>query len=83
MATAELAAAGRKVLLLGQEPESNLGGQAFWSFGGLFFVDSEEQRLMGAPQRPHPQDPRRPPGRPLRPRPGRLRTPDQRPVRGR
>jgi predicted oxidoreductase len=47
VATAELAAAGRKVLLLDQEPESNLGGQAFWSFGGLFFVDSEEQRLMG------------------------------------
>jgi predicted oxidoreductase len=33
VATAELAAAGRKVLLLDQEPESNLGGQAFWSFG--------------------------------------------------
>ncbi|WP_063726876.1 FAD-binding dehydrogenase [Streptomyces sp. RTd22] len=47
VATAELAAAGRKVLLLDQEPESNVGGQAFWSFGGLFFVDSEEQRLMG------------------------------------
>ncbi|MEU0806524.1 FAD-binding dehydrogenase [Streptomyces sp. NPDC005970] len=47
VATAELAAAGRKVLLLDQEPESNLGGQAFWSFGGLFFVDSDEQRLMG------------------------------------
>ncbi|RNG26418.1 FAD-binding dehydrogenase [Streptomyces botrytidirepellens] len=47
VATAELAAAGRTVLLLDQEPESNVGGQAFWSFGGLFFVDSEEQRLMG------------------------------------
>ncbi|MER6694074.1 FAD-binding dehydrogenase [Streptomyces minutiscleroticus] len=47
VATAELAAAGRKVLLLDQENEANLGGQAFWSFGGLFFVDSEEQRLMG------------------------------------
>ncbi|ANB04433.1 FAD-binding dehydrogenase [Streptomyces ambofaciens] len=47
VATAELAAAGRKVLLLDQEPEASLGGQAFWSFGGLFFVDSEEQRLMG------------------------------------
>ncbi|MFD7479554.1 FAD-binding dehydrogenase [Streptomyces sp. NPDC059837] len=40
-------AAGRKVLLLDQEPESNLGGQAFWSFGGLFLIDSDEQRLMG------------------------------------
>ncbi|MBG0857018.1 FAD-binding dehydrogenase [Streptomyces spinoverrucosus] len=47
VATAELAAAGRKVLLLDQEPEASLGGQAFWSFGGLFFVDSHEQRLMG------------------------------------
>ncbi|MEU8587690.1 FAD-binding dehydrogenase [Streptomyces sp. NPDC048664] len=47
VATAELAAAGRKVLLLDQEPEASLGGQAFWSFGGLFMVDSAEQRLMG------------------------------------
>ncbi|MDO0910408.1 FAD-binding protein [Streptomyces sp. DT2A-34] len=47
VATAELAAAGRKVLLLDQEPEAGLGGQAFWSFGGLFFVDSGEQRVMG------------------------------------
>jgi hypothetical protein len=46
-ATAELTAAGRRVLLLDQEPESNLGGQAFWSFGGLFLVDSFEQRRMG------------------------------------
>jgi predicted oxidoreductase len=47
VATAELVAAGRKVLLLDQENEANLGGQAHWSFGGLFFVDSDEQRLMG------------------------------------
>jgi len=47
VATAELARAGRRVLLLDQEPESNLGGQAFWSFGGLFLVDSPEQRRMG------------------------------------
>ena len=46
-ATAELARAGRRVLLLDQEPESNLGGQAFWSFGGLFLVASPEQRRMG------------------------------------
>jgi len=45
--TAELADSGRKVLLLDQEPEPNLGGQAFWSFGGLFLVDSPEQRRMG------------------------------------
>ena len=47
VATAELAAAGRRVLVLDQEPESNLGGQAHWSFGGLFLVDSPEQRRMG------------------------------------
>jgi len=45
-ATAELADAGRKVLLLDQEPEASLGGQAFWSFGGLMFVDSPEQRRL-------------------------------------
>lgn len=45
-ATAELAEAGRKVILLDQEPEQSLGGQAHWSFGGLFFVDSPEQRRM-------------------------------------
>lgn len=47
VATAELADAGRRVLLLDQEPEASLGGQAFWSFGGLFLVDSPEQRRMG------------------------------------
>jgi predicted oxidoreductase len=47
VATAELADAGRRVILLEQEPEASLGGQAFWSFGGLFLVDSPEQRRMG------------------------------------
>lgn len=46
VATAELADAGRKVILLDQEPEQSLGGQAFWSFGGLMLVDSPEQRRM-------------------------------------
>ena len=46
-ATAELADAGRKVLLLDQEPEQSLGGQAFWSLGGLFMVGTAEQRRMG------------------------------------
>jgi len=46
VATSELADAGKRVLLLDQEPEASLGGQAFWSFGGLFFVDSPEQRRM-------------------------------------
>jgi hypothetical protein len=44
--TCELLDAGRKVILIDQEPWQNLGGQAFWSFGGLFFVDSPEQRRM-------------------------------------
>lgn len=47
VATAELADAGKKVLLLDQEPETSLGGQAWWSFGGLFLIDSPEQRRMG------------------------------------
>ncbi|WP_329016460.1 FAD-binding dehydrogenase [Streptomyces sp. NBC_00690] len=46
VATAELVAAGRKVILLDQEPEQSIGGQAHWSFGGLFLVDSPEQRRM-------------------------------------
>src|SRR6478735_7605926 len=46
VAAAELADAGRRVVLLDQEPEGSLGGQAFWSLGGLFLVDSPEQRRM-------------------------------------
>lgn len=47
VATAELVEAGKKVILLDQEPESSLGGQAWWSFGGLFLVDTPEQRRLG------------------------------------
>jgi uncharacterized protein len=47
VATAELAAAGRRVIVVEQEPAVSLGGQAFWSFGGLFLVNSPEQRRMG------------------------------------
>lgn len=47
VATAELVAAGRRVTLLDAEPAASLGGQAFWSFGGLFLVDSPEQRRLG------------------------------------
>lgn len=47
VAAAEVADAGRSVLLLDQEGEQNIGGQAFWSFGGLFFIDSPEQRRLG------------------------------------
>ncbi|MFF3752759.1 FAD-binding dehydrogenase [Streptomyces sp. NPDC002018] len=46
VATAELVDAGRSVLVLDQEPEQSLGGQAHWSFGGLFLVDSPEQRRL-------------------------------------
>ncbi|MEI3612317.1 FAD-binding dehydrogenase [Pseudogracilibacillus sp. SO30301A] len=47
VATTEIAQNGKKVLLLDQEGEQSLGGQAWWSFGGLFLVDSPEQRRMG------------------------------------
>jgi predicted oxidoreductase len=46
-AAAELVRLGKTVTLLEQESEQSLGGQAFWSFGGLFLVDSPEQRRMG------------------------------------
>ncbi|MCP2030623.1 putative oxidoreductase [Okibacterium sp. HSC-33S16] len=47
VAAAELSDADRQVLLVDQEPEASLGGQAWWSFGGLFLVDTPEQRRMG------------------------------------
>lgn len=47
VAAAELIDAGKRVILVEQEPETNLGGQAHWSFGGLFLVDSPEQRRLG------------------------------------
>lgn len=47
VAACELAERGKQVLLVDQENAANLGGQAFWSFGGLFLVDSPEQRRLG------------------------------------
>lgn len=47
VAACEVVDAGRKVIVLDQEPEQSLGGQAFWSLGGLFLVDSPEQRRLG------------------------------------
>lgn len=47
VAAAEIADAGKSVLIVDQEAEQNLGGQAFWSLGGLFLVDSPEQRHLG------------------------------------
>jgi predicted oxidoreductase len=42
VAACELADAGKHVVILEQEGEQSLGGQAFWSLGGLFFVDSPD-----------------------------------------
>ena len=47
VAACELLERGRRVLIVDQENAANLGGQAYWSFGGLFFVDSPEQRRLG------------------------------------
>ena len=47
VAACELVERGRRVLIVDQENATNIGGQAFWSFGGLFFVDSPEQRRLG------------------------------------
>ncbi|WEG10293.1 FAD-binding dehydrogenase [Microbacterium horticulturae] len=47
VAAGEAAAAGKRVIIVDQEPRTNLGGQAWWSFGGLFFIDSPEQRRFG------------------------------------
>lgn len=47
VAAVEIAAAGKHVTVLDQEPEQSLGGQAHWSLGGLLFIDSPEQRRLG------------------------------------
>ncbi|MFT4396754.1 FAD-binding dehydrogenase [Gordonia lacunae] len=47
VAATELAEAGKRVLIVDQEPQQSLGGQAFWSLGGLFMVGTPEQRRMG------------------------------------
>jgi predicted oxidoreductase len=47
VATHELTSRGKKVAVVDQENAANLGGQAFWSFGGLFLVDSPQQRRLG------------------------------------
>lgn len=46
VASCELLASGKRVAVLDQEGRQSLGGQAFWSFGGLFLVDSKEQRRL-------------------------------------
>lgn len=47
VAATELADAGRSVIIVDQEPQQNIGAQAFWSLGGLFLIGSPEQRRMG------------------------------------
>src|SRR3979490_789320 len=47
VAATEIADAGKRVVVIDQEGEQSLGGQAFWSFGGLFVGDSPEQRRLG------------------------------------
>ncbi|MDD9910298.1 MAG: FAD-binding dehydrogenase [Ahrensia sp.] len=46
VAACELAARGKSVIIVDQEGEQNLGGQAHWSLGGLFMIDTPEQRRM-------------------------------------
>lgn len=47
VAASEALDAGLKIRILDQENDANLGGQAYWSFGGLFLVDTPEQRRLG------------------------------------
>lgn len=43
----ELLNKGKKVLLLERDTKESFGGLAIWSFGGMFFVDTPEQRRAG------------------------------------
>jgi predicted oxidoreductase len=47
VAAHEITAAGRRVALVDQENAANLGGQAWWAFGGLFLVGTPQQRRLG------------------------------------
>ena len=47
VAAAELAESAKTIIIVDQEPEQSLGGQAFWSLGGIFLVNSPEQRRLG------------------------------------
>jgi hypothetical protein len=46
VAAAELGDRGKKTVIVDQEPANFLGGQAFWSLGGLFMVNTPDQRRM-------------------------------------
>src|SRR5436190_10418030 len=52
VAATEIADTGKNVIVVDQEGEQSLGGQAFWSFGGLFLVDTPEQRRLGIKDSP-------------------------------
>ena len=52
VAASELILAGKRVTIVAQEPAASLGGQAWWSFGGLFLVDTPEQRRLGVHDSP-------------------------------
>ncbi|MCA0855610.1 FAD-binding dehydrogenase [Phaeobacter italicus] len=47
VAAAEMGDRGKSVILVEQEPAHFMGGQAHWSLGGLFMIDTPEQRRMG------------------------------------
>ncbi|HDA2810109.1 FAD-binding dehydrogenase [Staphylococcus xylosus] len=47
VAATELIKKGHKVTMLDQEARQAMGGQAYWSFGGLFLVNSKIQRRLG------------------------------------
>jgi len=47
VAACEITDAGKRVIVVEQEGSQSLGGQAFWSLGGLFLVDTPEQRRLG------------------------------------
>lgn len=52
VAASELTRRGRSVIIVDAEPTASLGGQAWWSFGGLFLVNSPEQRRLGVKDSP-------------------------------
>ena len=47
VAATELLKKGYTITMLDQEPRQAIGGQAYWSFGGLFLVNSKIQRRLG------------------------------------
>ena len=50
VAACEITDAGKRGIVVDQEGEQSLGGQAFRSFGGLFLVEGPEQRVFDRSQ---------------------------------